>query len=148
MIYKAAQYFTFLGIILAITGCASQQQPAKYATNWDKLKIGMNKDEVVELLGEPPSKSLPRFDENKSWLWLDNVLGVILLDILFDIEIGIERWEYGKFELLENLLKPSDKAFVVYFDFVGTVIHFRRPLTGSYATDKEEMANELEYYKK
>ena len=44
-----------------------------------------------------------------------------------------ERWEYGQFEMFENLFGPSDKAFIVYFDHKGKVVKFRRPISGQHA---------------
>ena len=111
-----------------LTGCATVMSPPKYATNWSQLEVGMTKEKVVALLGEPPSRVAPiEPDPQSDRSLLENLAGAVIVKTLFDG--WLERWHYGHFEFFENLFRPSDKAYVVYFNGQGKVVKFRRPLT-------------------
>ena len=70
-----------------------------------------------------------RHDPNQSLV--SEIVGYPIVATVFDG--WYERWAYGQFEMFENLLGPSDKAFIVYFDHRGKVVKFRRPISGHYA---------------
>ncbi len=117
----------FLSIIL-FTSCSELEKTPKYETNWPQVKIGMSKHEVVDLLGESYSKSEPGkvgYDPNNTLF--ENAVGAIIVKTILDD--WWERWHYGKFELFENMFSPSDKAYVVYFDYQGKVVHLREPIS-------------------
>jgi len=104
----------------------------KYAANWSGLKVGMSKQEVIDLLGISPSRSEPiKFQRSPGESPLDTIVGTVIAGWLLDG--WYERWHYGEFEMFENLLVPSEEAFVVYFDSKGRVVRYRRPLTGRFA---------------
>ena len=62
----------------------------------------MTQQEVLTLIGEPALKS--------------------------NINEPNQRWHYGTFELGENVMFPSDKAYVIWFDQNGKVDGFREPI--------------------
>ena len=57
--------------VMLLCACESQ-----YQDNWDRLKVGMTKTQVADLLGEPSSRYEPRADNGK-------------------VVIAEERWQYG-----------------------------------------------------
>ena len=88
--------------------CACESQ---YQDNWDRLKVGMTKTQVADLLGEPSSRYEPRTDNGK-------------------VVIAEERWQYGDnlSTLATGAVFPSEahpRAWVVYFDEKGNVRSFR-----------------------
>jgi hypothetical protein len=89
-----------------LCACESQHQD-----NWDRLKVGMTKTQVADLLGEPSSRYEPRADNGK-------------------VVIAEERWQYGDnlSTLATGAVFPSEahpRAWVVYFDEKGNVRSFR-----------------------
>ena len=92
--------------VLALAGCESQ-----YQDNWGRLKVGMTKAQVEDLLGAPSSRFEPRADDGK-------------------VVIAEERWQYGDnlSTLATGAVFPSEAhphAWVVYFDERGQVRSFR-----------------------
>jgi hypothetical protein len=77
--------------------------PGVVAQRWAQLKVGMTKEEVQKLLGDPPSKSVVSNASSRS-----------------------EFWEWG---FTYGLLGPvaHEKAFAVYFDPDGKVSSFHSP---------------------
>jgi len=77
---------------------------------WAKLRVGMTKEEVQRILGEPGQR------------------GQISLTVNGKEHKGPEYWEYGWHEAWTLMGGPSDKAHVVHFDQTGQVESFRAPL--------------------
>lgn len=76
--------------------------------NWAKVKIGMTKKEVVDVLGDSPSKHVISVDSSKK---KSNTL---------------EFWEY---EYRSSLLsEPHPKAYVIYFTKEDLVSKIREPI--------------------
>lgn len=91
---------------LAAVACESRHQE-----NWERLKPGMTKAQVEDLLGEPSSRYEPRKENGK-------------------VVIAEERWQYGDnlSTLATGAVFPSEahpRAWVVYFDEKGQVTSFR-----------------------
>ena len=91
---------------VAASGCES-----RYQENWERLKPGMTKVQVEDLLGEPSSRYEPRTDNGR-------------------VVIAEERWQYGDnlSTLATGAVFPSEahpRAWVVYFDDKGQVKSFR-----------------------
>jgi len=121
----------FIISIAVVSGCASAPVgPLKYLTNWDQLRVGMSKNEVIDLLGESSDQVKPgKIEAPTSIPSMQEILGQVVMKWAFDLDY--ERWHYGKFkEMLANLLNPDPTAFVVYFDDVEKVVKWRRPLIG------------------
>lgn len=92
---------------LGLAACESQ-----YQENWDRLKPGMSKPQVEELLGQPSSRYEPRADNGK-------------------VVVPEERWQYGDnlSTLATGAIFPAEahpRAWVVYFDEKGQVRAFRK----------------------
>ncbi len=108
-------------------------QIPQYEANWSKLRVGMSKEEAVNLLGEYSSRSIPRSTDSIENLITDTNLPEPIAEELADDHFfdnfRYEHWHYGKFGFLENLLFHSDNAYVVYFNKDGQLISFREPLT-------------------
>jgi hypothetical protein len=84
---------------------------SRYQENWDRLKVGMTRSQVEDLLGEPSSRYEPRTEDGK----------VVILE---------ERWQYGDnlSTLATGAMFPSEahpRAWVVYFNEKGNVRAFR-----------------------
>jgi hypothetical protein len=123
--YRMQYYFSTL-LLLSLTfmiGCSGSQKVPQYQANWSKLQTGMSKQEVINILGDPPSKSTPAC---KAGMVESAALALADNDLFNDLHY--EHWEYGKFGLFENILFPSDAAYVVYFDSNEKVVSFREPL--------------------
>ena len=96
-----------LAIALALlAGCESQ-----YQENWGRLKPGMTRTQVEDLLGAPSSRYEPRSDDGK-------------------VVVSQERWQYG--DNLSSLAtgavfpgEPHPHAWVVWFDEKGQVASFQ-----------------------
>lgn len=93
-------------VLLWIAGCESQ-----YQENWGRLKPGLTKPQVEELLGPPSSRYEPRSDGAKA-------------------VIAQERWQWG--DNLSSLAtgavfpgEPHPHAWVVWFDEKGRVASFQ-----------------------
>ena len=84
---------------------------SRYQENWDRLKVGMTKGQVENLLGEPSSRYEARTDEGK-------------------VIVPETRWQYGDnlSTLATGVVFPTDadaRAWAVYFDAEGRVSRFR-----------------------
>jgi hypothetical protein len=87
------------------------------ARGWEQVRVGMSKDEVRELLGEPDSVYSAAKAQHAA-----AVVGLLLLDATQ------ERWAYGRRRTvdfcpqfpyidlaLDGLLSPEDSDRVIYF---------------------------------
>ena len=95
-----------LAASLAAVGCESRHEE-----NWGRLKPGMTKVQVEDLLGEPSSRYEPRKENGR-------------------VVVAEERWQYGDnlSTLATGAMFPSEahpRAWVVYFDDKGQVTSFR-----------------------
>ena len=107
-----------------LIGCSAP----RYAANWDQLKMGMTKAEVINLLGKPMAESEPlKLESAADKFSLRAGAELIIAKSLFDG--WYERWGYGQFEMFDNLMLPSNKAYVVYFNRTGKVVKLRCPLS-------------------
>jgi len=75
------------------------------AEAWSRIRVGMTKEQVQALLGEPPNKkttSLEHVNDSQDW------------------------WEYG---YVSSVLAPvpDNRSYVVYFSRSGSVVSFRAP---------------------
>ena len=112
--------------------CVACSTLPSVAEHWSELKPGMTKGVVVGLIGEPASTS-PRWEpevDSEDPPSLATFLETVFCRAMFDA--GYERWEYGDFGPLDNFFRPSDEAFLVYFDENGRIVKSRRPVTGAY----------------
>ena len=119
----------FLVAAATSIGCSS----ARVVDHWDELELGMTKPEVTKLVGKPSSVAGPAETRAQVDSPLEAIIGGLIVSSILGWDISYERWEYGDFELFENILVPADTAFVVYFDRDGRVVKLRRPLSGAYA---------------
>jgi hypothetical protein len=115
-----ALIFATLSMSLGAWGCTP-----RYEKNWHALRVGMDSQEVRELLGEPTAAlpALTRATTRPS----DRIMVALFLGDDFDRE----RWAYGPrgwFGSLANLFGPSRDAYVVYFDGARRVERWREPL--------------------
>ena len=129
-------YVSFLALVIILPGCSVSEKTPQYEANWSRLKVGMSKEEVIELLGESPSRSIPgSTDSIENFITfitdanLPEPIAQELADDNFFDNFRYEHWHYGKFGFLENLIVPSDNAYVVYFNKDGQLVSFREPLT-------------------
>jgi outer membrane protein assembly factor BamE (lipoprotein component of BamABCDE complex) len=95
-------------LVLIAPLCACE---SRYQENWDRLKVGMSKVQVEDLLGEPSSRYEARTDEGK-------------------VIVPETRWQYGDnlSTLATGVVFPTDadaRAWAVYFDADGRVSRFR-----------------------
>ncbi len=75
-------------------------------TDWEKIKIGMSKEQVKKILGDYPSqKKISVGDSDKSTL---------------------DFWEYNYRS--SPLSGPNPKAYVVFFNEEGLVCNLRAPI--------------------
>ncbi len=93
-------------MVIASLSCESV-----YQENWGRLKPGMTKEQVEELLGSPSSHYEPRSEDGR-------------------VIIAQERWQYGDnlSSLATGAMFPSEahpRAWVVYFNEQGQVTSFR-----------------------
>jgi hypothetical protein len=119
-----------LGLFLVLAcGCRTPQ----YVLAWPQLELGMTRERVKALLGEPTSvhaaQQVNTSDSSKDETTneLGKALGQVLMQGVFDL--GHERWTYGE----EAFFRPSDKAFCVYFGEDHRVNAYRKPTKGWYA---------------
>lgn len=127
-----------LPLALLVAGCMQPGEPPLYAANFEKVKVGMPRLAVQELLGEPY-----RADYRKGVIapypsaqTAPSLERAELLRALGGAEPAwSERWQYGRFSVSDfgGLLNGSDKAFIVWFDQDAAVIAFRKPLAGPFA---------------
>jgi hypothetical protein len=110
-----------------ILGCTSVLP--QYVVQWSDLEVGMNRDRVRDLLGEPDAVLPPlRIADAIAPEDAAAHVGAEFVAGLFGV--SYERWSYGESAFLE----PSEGAFVVYFDSEGRVNGYRRPRSGRYST--------------
>jgi outer membrane protein assembly factor BamE (lipoprotein component of BamABCDE complex) len=84
---------------------------SRYQENWGRLKVGMTRVQVEDMLGEPSSRYEPRTENGK-------------------VIVPEERWQYGDnlSTLATGVVFPTDadaRAWAVYFDADGRVSRFR-----------------------
>jgi len=117
--------------LFAFAGCATPI----YVTNWKQIELGMTRQQVRDLLGEPHSSSAPMNLEIKTTVKtgatnlppeLNEQVARLFFTALFDR--NYERWIYGQ----DSFIGLPEKAFTVYFDEQGTVIGYRRPTKGRF----------------
>ena len=98
-------------IVLAAVASLLAACESRYQENWDRLKVGMSKVQVEDLLGAPSSRYEPRAENGK-------------------VVVAEERWQYGDnlSTLATGAVFPSEahpRAWAVYFDEKGQVTSFR-----------------------
>ena len=134
---RVAVLIGLLPLLTFGSGCSSTPL---YVTNWNSVKIGMSKEQVLELLDEPNGKSVPQED---SWSGegesdptraaAAGIAGVIYGDSdewweYFSIDIkGLSEEEIAA-KLFKLIFSPLDESFVVYFNQNGKVKKLRPPL--------------------
>jgi hypothetical protein len=103
-----------LGGAALVAGC---EAPA-YETNWSRLREGMTREQVEQLLGKPSSTYVPPARTGQVATGRER-----------------ERWQYG--DTLSSLgtraLFPDEadeRAWCVFFGSDGRVVEFERPLRG------------------
>jgi outer membrane protein assembly factor BamE (lipoprotein component of BamABCDE complex) len=95
-------------LLAVLLPCACE---SRHQENWDRLKVGMTRVQVEDLLGEPSSRYEPRTENGK-------------------VIVPEERWQYGDnlSTLATGVVFPTDadaRAWAVYFDADGRVSRFR-----------------------
>ena len=98
---------------LVLLGCGTPP----YASNWDELRLGMTRSEVLDLLGEPSARTQ-----------IERPDGLVVR----------ERWQYGETSTSTPGgtglgLAPPDDVFVVTFGANRRVSDLQRPRVGRYA---------------
>jgi SmpA / OmlA family len=98
-------------VVLALVALVTLACESRHQENWSRLKPGMTKTQVEDLLGEPSSRYEPRTEDGK-------------------VIVAEERWQYGDnlSTLATGAMFPSEahpRAWVVYFDDKGQVTTFR-----------------------
>lgn len=124
---------SFLALVIVLPGCSVSEKAPQYEANWSKLKVGMSKEEVIDILGESSSRSIPGISDFMENFITDAnlpepIAQELTNDNFFD-NFRYEHWHYGTFDFLENLIFPSDNAYVVYFNKDGQLVSFRESLT-------------------
>jgi hypothetical protein len=128
-------YALFL-VLLAVTGAAIAvvfvSRPPRFVRNWPGIKLGMSKEEVVGLLGEPTGRSGPATVKYDG----DSPVGIAAAAGIGAALLGgfDEYWTWESKYDLPNLFAPPEESFVVYFDSQGRVKKCRPPITGPYAS--------------
>lgn len=96
----------------SLAGCAAPQ----HETNWQRLRVGMPRGEVEQLLGRPSSTYVPPRDDRGPG----------------PATARGERWQYG--DTLSSLAtravfadEADERAWIVFFGADGTVSGFRPP---------------------
>ena len=106
---------------------------SRYQENWDRLKVGMTKGQVENLLGEPSSRYEARTDEGK-------------------VIVPETRWQYGDnlSTLATGVVFPTDadaRAWAVYFDAEGRVAYRHDELLSITYTEMDEIVKLLERHR-
>jgi len=132
---RVAALTGLLTVLMLTNGCKSIP---RHEANWTSVEVGMTKEQVLELLGEPMGKSVPE-EETGSGGESDptraaaaGIAGLILGDDdyweYFSIETkGLSEEEIAA-KLFEHIFSPLDQSYVVYFDQNGKVNKLRLPL--------------------
>ena len=102
---------------VVLTGC----EAPRYETNWDRLRAGMTREQVGELLGDPSSRDRPKYSDEER-------MGVAASGGA----VVTERWQYGDTlsSLATGALMPheaDERAWCVFFGPDGTLTEFRGP---------------------
>jgi hypothetical protein len=102
---------------LALAGC----EAPRYETNWSRLRVGMTREQVGELLGDPSSRHRPKYSEEER-LGAAASGGAIVT----------ERWQYGDTlsSLATGALMPreaDERTWCVFFGPDGKLTEFRGP---------------------
>ena len=118
-------------IVLVFAGCATPT----YVANWNHLRVGMTRDEVKSLFGEPRSMTNPGGrDKPPSDSDVEALAKASPEMQEFASAFFLELWSYGK----TSTLFPSPRAFVVFFGPDGKVLRYRRPVEGRHVkTDSQ-----------
>jgi hypothetical protein len=127
-----------LPLALLAAGCMQPTESPRYATNFERIRVGMPRLKVQELLGEPYRADYRKgvVAPRPSTRSEGSAERTELLQTLGGAEPAwSERWQYGRFSVSDfgGLLKGSDKAFIVWFDQDAAAIGFRKPVAGALA---------------
>jgi len=126
--------------LLATVCTVSLLRQRGFEDRWAKVRNGMSKDEVRQVLGEPDAIY------GAIAFQADTPGSTIFLILLFDSSTQ-ERWAYGRRRLLapqptfpyfglafDGLIAPEDDDHVIYFFNDGSVAKKRFPYRDSGAT--------------
>ena len=115
----AARALLTVVFVAPLSGCAT-----RYEKNWDKLRAGMDRLEVYELLGEPTrrAEAIPDATTSETFTkhfalkfkWLDH-----------------EWWAYGPrglYSAFDSMFIPSPRAHVVVFNADRRLVNWRGPV--------------------
>jgi outer membrane protein assembly factor BamE (lipoprotein component of BamABCDE complex) len=122
LLWSGASIFALIAISLICISCYTGTDLFKprpivsvKPEAWAQLRVGMSKEAVIHLLGNSPAK-----------------YGPSTMEACYQ-KINIpEFWQYNWTDAM-NFGRPSDKAYVVYFDASNQVSRFRAPLDSSAA---------------
>jgi hypothetical protein len=103
--------FPAMLLLCVLVGCS----PPRYVQNWTRLHEGMDRKDVRDSLGEPTLRVGPQRERVQTFEEL------AAANLFWGIAYKHEVWIYGPEGLhplgnWENLLGPSDRAYVVRFD--------------------------------
>jgi outer membrane protein assembly factor BamE (lipoprotein component of BamABCDE complex) len=118
---KRFEVFVFACIVF-IAGCVTRAPQ-----NWSQLRVGLSRDEVQDLIGQPDSISSPvnfapivavvaTNAQPETAAKIGDLLGTLL-------DRSQERWVYGE----DSVLGRPQEGYSVYFDSEGNVTGFRKP---------------------
>lgn len=123
LLWSGASIFTLIALGVICISCftgADLFKPRPIVSvepeAWAKLNVGMSKEAVIQLLGNTPAK-----------------FGPLTTEVCYEKTIIPEFWQYNWTDGF-TFGRPSDKAYVVYFDSSNRVSRFRAPLTPSAST--------------
>jgi len=116
-----------LATVVGGTYCIREIWWAQFQENWEKVKEGMSKTQVQDLLGSPEEIYSSGAVQSNSLL--DGLLVNSLLDSI------LERWAYGQRRLVttssafpyvelvfDGVWGPEDDDYVIYFSPAGKVV--------------------------
>ena len=125
--------------LIALAGCS---KVPRFERNWHQVKVGMSKEQVEFILGEPtvkhgPAKVTIKSDgDSEPTIAAAAGLGFAIFGT------GDECWEYFALEqrelteeekgreIVKALFGPRDESYVVYFASAGKVKKMRSPAKG------------------
>lgn len=122
--------FIWPAFLLAFASCLCPEiklfaaQHCKYPSSIDfaKIQLGMTKEEVLAILGEPD-----RIDPGP-------ILYGPLIEDSGKERVENEQWEYG--DIAEGLMRsPSHRAHVLWFDNTGKIVRKQDPYQGAISQD-------------